>query len=131
MEFINVIAAALGAYAFSAIWYTAMSKPWMAAAGIPMDANGKAMGNGSPMPFVIAFVAMLLVAGMMRHVFQISGIVTLGGGLVAGFGVGAFFITPWVAMNYAFGMRKSSLTVIDSVNAVVGCSIMGVILSAF
>ena len=131
MEILNVIAAAVGAYAFSAAWYTAMSKQWIAAAGIAVDANGKPLGNGSPMPFVIGMIAMILVAGMMRHVFQISGIVTLGGGLVAGFGVGAFFITPWVTMNYAFGMRKSSLAVLDGVNAVVGCSIMGLILSLF
>ena len=131
MEYLNVIAAAIGAFAFGAVWYTTMAKPWMAAAGIEMDANGRPMGSGSPMPFVIGFIAMLLVAGMMRHVFQISDIVTLGGGLLAGFGIGAFFITPWVAMNYAFSMRKSSLTVIDGINSIIGCSIMGLILSAF
>jgi Protein of unknown function (DUF1761) len=131
MEFLNVIAAAVGAFAFSAIWYTAMSKQWIAASGMAVDANGKAIGGGSVTPMIIGLIAMILVAGMMRHVLQISGIVTLGGGLVAGFGVGAFFITPWVTMNYAFGMRKSTLAVIDGVNAVVGCSIMGLILSAF
>ena len=131
MEYLNVIAAAAGAFAFGAIWYTTFSKPWMHAAEIPMGANGKPMGNGSPMPFVTGFIAMILVAGMMRHVFQISGIVTLGGGLVAGFGIGAFFVTPWLAMNYAFAMRKSALTMIDAVNVIVGCSIMGLILSAF
>ena len=131
MEFLNVIAAAIGAFAFSAVWYTTMSKQWIAASGIAVDANGKPIGNGSAMPFVIGLIAMIVVAGMMRHVFQISGIVTLGGGLVAGFGVGAFFITPWVTMNYAFGMRKSSLAVIDGINAVIGCSIMGLILSLF
>ncbi len=73
MEFLNVIAAALGAYAFSAVWYIAMSKPWIRTAGIPTDAAGKPQGNGSPIPFLIAFVAMVLVAGMMRHVFQMSG----------------------------------------------------------
>ena len=83
------------------------------------------------MPVVIGFTAMILVAGMMRHVFHISGIVTLGGGLLAGFGIGAFFVTPWLAMNYAFAMRKSALTMIDGVNVIVGCSIMGLILSAF
>lgn len=131
MEYLNVIAAAAGAFAFGAFWYTTFAKPWMHAAEIPMGANGKPMGNGNAMPFVIGFIAMILVAGMMRHVFQISGIVTLGGGLVAGFGVGAFFVTPWLAMNYAFAMRKPSLTMIDGVNVIVGCSIMGVILSAF
>lgn len=131
MEILNVIAAAVGAFAFSAAWYMSMSKQWIAASGIAVDGNGKPMGNGSATPMIIGLIAMILVAGMMRHVFQISGIVSLGGGLVAGFGVGAFFITPWVTMNYAFGMRKSSLAVIDGVNAIVGCSIMGLILSLF
>jgi hypothetical protein len=34
-------------------------------------------------------------------------------------------------MNYAFGMRKPMLTVIDGVNSVVGCTIMGTVLNAF
>jgi Protein of unknown function (DUF1761) len=131
MEILNVIAAAVGAYAFSAVWYIAMSKPWIRAAGIPTDAAGKPQGNGSPMPFFIAFVAMVLVAGMMRHVFIMGGIDTIGEGTVSGFGVGAFFITPWVAMNYGFSMRPLKLWLIDSVNAVVGCTLMGLILVLF
>jgi hypothetical protein len=131
MEILNVIAAAVGAFAFSAVWYIVMSKPWIAASGIAVDASGRPMGNGSPMPFVVGIVAMILVAGMMRHVFQMGGIDTLSEGIVSGLGVGAFFITPWVAMNYAFGMRKPALTVIDSINAIVGCAIMGAILVLF
>jgi hypothetical protein len=34
MEFLSVIAAAVGAFAFGAVWYMAMSKPWMAASGV-------------------------------------------------------------------------------------------------
>jgi hypothetical protein len=55
----------------------------------------------------------------------------VGGGAIAGFGIGAFLITPWVAMNYAFALRKPSLTVIDGVNSVVGCTIMGAVLNLF
>ena len=131
MEIINVLAAALGAFAFGAVWYMAMAKPWMAAAGIVAGANGRPQGNGSMMPFVVGMVAMIVVAGMMRHVFASAGIVTIGGSLVAGLGIGAFLITPWVAMNYAFSMRKPALSVIDGVNAVVGCGIMGLILGLF
>lgn len=137
MEFLNVIAAAVAAFAFGAVWYTSMSKPWIAAAEIPLDANGRptrrdgAHTGNSPMPFVIDFAAMILVAGMMRHMLMVSGVVSVGGGLVAGAGVGAFFITPWVAMNYAFSMRKPTLTVIDGVNSIVGCAIMGAVLNLF
>lgn len=127
MEFLNVIAAAVGAFAFGAVWYIAMSKPWMAAAGVT-EAQQRTSG---PMPFVVGLVAMVLVAGMMRHIFAGSGVATPGAGVLAGAGIGAFFITPWVAMNYAFALRKPALTVIDGVNSVVGCAIMGAILTLF
>ena len=131
METLNVVVAALGAFAFGAVWYMSMSKAWIAAAEVPVDANGKPQGNGSVMPFVVGLVAMVIVAGMMRHVFAMSGLTTIIGGVKGGAGIGAFLITPWVAMNYAFGMRKPALTLIDGVNSVVGCTIMGAVLNLF
>jgi Protein of unknown function (DUF1761) len=127
MEFLNVIAAAVAAFAFGAVWYIAMSKPWMAASGVTEEQQ-RASG---PMPFVIGLLAMVLVAGMMRHLLGTSGVTTVTGGAFAGFGVGAFLITPWVAMNYGFALRKPALTLIDGVNSVVGCTIMGAVLNAF
>ena len=127
MEFLNVIAAAIAAFAFGAIWYITMSKPWMAAAGVTEEQQK----SGGPMPFVIGLVAMVLVAGMMRHLLAASGVTSIGGGAVAGLGIGAFFITPWVAMNYGFAMRKPALMVIDGVNSIVGCTIMGAVLNLF
>ena len=131
MEILNVVAAALGAFAFGAVWYIGMAKPWAVASGLPLDAAGKPQGNGSPMPFVVGLLAMVVVAGMMRHIFVMGGITGLGKGVLSGLGIGAFLITPWVTMNYAFAMRKPALSMIDGVNAVVGCGIMGLILNAF
>jgi hypothetical protein len=131
MEFLNVIAAALAAFAFGAVWYMSMSKPWIAAAEIPVDANGKPLANGGPMPFVVGLVGMVLAAGMMRHIFGMTAIDTVGKGVTAGLGIGAFSVMPWVAMNYAFAQRKGMLTVIDGVNVIVGCGIMGAVLTAF
>jgi hypothetical protein len=137
MEVLSVLAAALAAFAFGAVWYMSMSKAWIAAAELQCEDKGRPTrgegheGGSSPMPFVIGLIAMVLVAGMMRHLLAASGVTSIGGGAVAGFGIGAFFITPWVAMNYAFAMRKPALTVIDGVNSVVGCTIMGLVLNAF
>lgn len=138
IEALNVLAAAAAAFAFGAVWYTSMSKAWIAAAEIPVDANGRptrrdSSGHqgSSPMPFVIGIIAMILVAGMMRHVLSAAGVTSIGGGLVAGAGIGAFLITPWVAMNYAFAMRKPSLTVIDGINSTVGSALMGAVLNLF
>jgi hypothetical protein len=131
MQFLVVILAAFVAFAFGAFWYTYMSKPWMVAAGIPMDASGKPKGNGGVMPFVIGFVATLLVAGMMRHIFVQSHLGTVGLGAMGGFGIGAFLITPWVMMNYTFAGRPLKLTLIDGANSVVGCTLMGIVFGAF
>ncbi|MBI1171071.1 DUF1761 family protein [bacterium] len=129
MQFVAVIVAALVAYGFGAFWYMRMSQPWMAAAGIPVDANGRPAGNGSALPFVVGFVAELLVAGMMRHIFAMAQMHTIVEGIMGGFGIGAFLITPWVAMNYAFAARPYRLTLIDGVNSVVGCTLMGLVLT--
>ena len=114
MDVLIAIVAAVAAFAFGAVWYTALSQPWMAVSGVT-EARQKA---GGPSPFVIGLVAMVLVAGMMRHLLGTSG-------------VGTFLVTPWVAMIYACAMRKPALTVIDGANCIVGCSIMGAVLNAF
>lgn len=131
MEILNVLAATVAAYAFGAVWYIALSKQWVAAVGIPVDAQGKPQGDGDPMPMVIGFVCILLVAGMMRHVFQMMAMDSIGDGLMGGFGIGAFFITPWLLMSYTYGARPLRLSLIDGTYAIVGCTIIGVVLTLF
>ena len=131
MGAIAVIVAALAGFGMGAVWYMTLSKPWMAAVGIPVDENGKPQGNGSMMPFVISGIAMLLVAGMMRHMFAMAGIDGAIKGLVAGLGVGLFFITPWVAMNYAYAMRPAKLTLLDGGYSVMGPGVIGLVLGLF
>ncbi|GGE46582.1 hypothetical protein GCM10011360_37310 [Primorskyibacter flagellatus] len=131
MGVISVLVAAIAGFAMGAVWYMSLSKPWIRAAGIPVDETGKPQGNGSPMPFVVSGVAMILVAGMMRHIFAMSGIESAGGGLVAGLGVGLFFIVPWVAMNYAYANRPAMLTLLDGGYAVLGCGVIGLVLGLF
>ncbi len=69
MEYLNVLAAAAASWVFGAFWYMALSKPWMKAANIPMTPEGKPDGNGSPLPFVLSAITMVIVAGFMRHMF--------------------------------------------------------------
>jgi hypothetical protein len=131
MEILNVIAAGLAAFAFGAVWYMSMSRPWMAAAEIRLGPDGRPANASDKMPFVIGLVGMILAAGMMRHIFGMTTIDTVTEGLTAGLGIGAFTVLPWVAMNYAFGQRKFMLTVIDGVNIIVGSGLMGLVLMLF
>ncbi len=130
MGILAVILAALGCFATGAAWYMTLGKPWMQAAGIEADETGRPKG-GSALPFIISFVAAILLAGMMRHIFAMSGIDGAGKGLVSGFGIGAFMIAPWVAMNYAYAMRPARLTLIDGGYAILGPTVIGLILGLF
>ena len=131
MEYLNVVAAAAGSWVFGAAWYMVLAKPWMAAAGLKVGADGRPEGGNSPLPYVLSAICMLLVAGLMRHVMAMSQLTTVSQGLMVGFGVGAFFIAPWTMINNAYTMRPFKLTLIDGGYAIIGCSIMGVILALF
>jgi hypothetical protein len=131
MEFLAVLVAAAGAYAFGAVWYMTLARPWMAAAGIECDASGKPLQNAGAKPFVISAIAVIIVAGMMRHVFVMAAMDGFGDGLMGGFGLGAFIVLPWIVTNYAYSMRPMNLTLIDGGYALFGCTIIGVILGLF
>ena len=131
MGYISVLVAAAAGFAFGAAWYMTLAKPWMQAAGIKMTADGKPDGDGSPLPFVLSAIAMVLVAGMMRHIFALSDIDTLGKGLTSGLGVGLFFISPWLMINNAYAGRPFKLTLIDGGYATFGCGIIGLVLTLF
>ena len=124
-----VIMAAVAAFAFGAMWYGLLSSPWMAASGVATGPDGRPRNASSPVPYLISFVAMLLVAGMMRHIFAMSGIATFGGGLVSGLGIGAFFVAPWIALNNGYAGRPLALTAIDGGYATIGCGIIGSVIA--
>lgn len=128
MGFFAVIVAAAAAFAAGAIYYMVLAKPWMAAAKIEVGPDGKP-ANTSPVPYIVSFVMILLVAGMMRHTFALSGIEGVGKGLVAGFGIGAFFISPWIFVNTGYSDRPWMLAAIDSGYAILAATIMGLILA--
>lgn len=130
MGFLAVIVAAAAGFGFGAVWYMTLSKPWVEAAGIKLGPDGQPEDK-SPMPYVMAGIAMILVAGMMRHTFVSSGVDTISAGLVSGLGIGLFFISPWIMINNAYGGRPFKLTVIDGGYATFGCAIMGLVLMFF
>ncbi|MBR9650389.1 DUF1761 domain-containing protein [Thalassovita aquimarina] len=130
MEFVNVFAAAIAAYGFGALWYMVNSKTWMEASGVELGADGQPKDR-SPMPYIVSFICVVIVAGMMRHVFSLAGIDTLGMGVVAGLGVGLFLVTPWIVTNYTFARKPRALSLIDGGYATGGCTIIGAVLTLF
>ena len=131
MEYVAVLVAAASAYAFGAVWYGMHGERWMQAAGIEKGDDGKPKGAGSPIPFIISAICVILVAGMMRHIFAQASIDTVGKGLLSGFGLGAFIVTPWIVTNNAYSMRPRMLSILDGAYAIIGCTIIGTVLTLF
>ncbi|WP_300516477.1 DUF1761 domain-containing protein [Aliiroseovarius sp.] len=131
MGIVSVFVAAIAAYAFGAIWYMALSKPWMEAAGVETGADGRPVNASDPKPYVVAFLMALLVAGMMRHIFVTAGIDTLAKGFMTGLGLGLFIAAPWIVNNVMFSNRSKRLIWIDGGYATGGCAVAGLVLSLF
>lgn len=130
MGIVSVVVAAIAAFAFGAAYYMALAKPWMKAAAIEVGPDGKPV-NESPTPYIVSFVCIILVAGMMRHTFALSGIDTFSKGLQSGFGIGLFFITPWIFINTGYSNRPWKLAVIDGGYATAAATIIGAVLTLF
>ncbi|MDG1530613.1 MAG: DUF1761 domain-containing protein [Paracoccaceae bacterium] len=127
MELINILAAAVAAWVFGALWYGMLGKHWM-------DATGKKPEEVDPSdkkPFVISFVCMIIVAGMMRHIFALSGIDTITLGIMGGIGLGLFIVMPWIITHYVFAGNKAKLMLIDGGYATLGSTVMGIVLVLF
>ena len=127
MQYLAVLVAAAASYGFGAFWYMTLADTWMDAVGLTKES----VNRSDPKPYIVSGIAAIMVAGMMRHVFVMSGLDTLYDGVMGGFGLGLFIATPWIATNVAFAGRPWKLMWIDGGYATIGCTIMGVVLSFF
>ncbi len=129
MGLLSVLVAAAAAFAFGAVYYMVLSKPWMEAAGIAVGPDGQPVNSSNPVPYIVSFICIIMVAGMMRHTFALSGIETVGKGLMSGLGVGLFFITPWIFINTGYSNRPWKLAIIDGGYATAAATIIGIVLT--
>jgi hypothetical protein len=128
MQLVAVLLAAAAGFAAGAVWYMVNGARWAAAVGRTED---ELKAERTALPFVMAIAASVLTAGLMRHVFVSAGVGGIGGGLVSGFGVGLFFVAPWILTNYAFAGRPGVLWWIDAGHVVLACSAIGLVLGVF
>ncbi|MHA1529805.1 MAG: DUF1761 domain-containing protein [Alphaproteobacteria bacterium] len=128
MQLMAVLLAAAAGFGAGALWYMVNARRWAAAVGRTEDEVG---AERTALPFVIALVASVLTAGLMRHVFASGGVSGIGGGLLSGFGVGLFYVAPWIVTNYAFAGRPRALWWIDAGHVVLACSAIGLVLGGF
>jgi uncharacterized protein (DUF697 family) len=122
--------AAIVFFVLGAIWYSMLSGRWLAAIGKTAEQIAAEQG-GSPLPFVIAFVAILVMCYTLAWMIDRMNATTFGGGMGLGAAVGVAFIAANLAMNYGFEWRSVMLWLINAVYAIVGLGIAGAIIGGW
>jgi len=115
LNYFAIVVAAIVSFMFGWLWYgVLLSRQWLDAVG-KSEAEIKGEGGPSPLPFVIAFIAQLLMAWMLAGVVGHLGPaeVTLRNGVISAAFVWLGFVITTLAVNNAFQGAKSTLTLID------------------
>ena len=128
-----VLAATIAAWLFGAVYYTSLGKVWLAAQNKTEDevkCGGKT-GFAKAAPFLLSFIAEILMAGMLAGLMIRSGPMTVSHGLKVAFAIWLGFMLTTITVNYAFAGRKPALTLIDAGHWLGVVLIMGAIIGFF
>ena len=129
MNYLAILIAALAAFGWGAAYYMTLSKQWLAAVGMTKE---QMQANYTPTPFIISFVALLVMAwvlaGTLAHLGP--GQVTLKNGIISGLFLWLGFVVTTVFVNNAYPGRKYSLSVIDSIHWLGVVVIQGAVIGA-
>ena len=115
MNYLAILIAALAAFGWGAAYYMTLSRQWLAAVGMTKE---QMQTNRTATPFVISFVALLIMAWVLAGTLVHLGPnqVTLKNGIVSGLFLWLGFVVTTVFVNNAYPGRKYSLSVIDSIH---------------
>lgn len=110
VNWLAVVVAAVVAWLFGAVWYMALSKPWLKAAKLDPATMSK-----SKLPFVISFIAELIMALVVALVVgaMTGGEPALTAGLVFGFVLWLGFVATTLTANHRYENFGWDLTLID------------------
>jgi hypothetical protein len=132
INWLAVIIAAVAGWLVGAVWYSVLSKQWLAAQGKTMEtAKQDAAGQSLPVLLIIVFVANLIMAVMLSGIMTHVGPFTVRSGMISGALIWFGFVITAIATNYAFQGRKPMLTVIDGGYWLAVLLVIGGVLGAF
>ena len=124
---IAILAAAIAAWLFGAVWYTVLGRVWQAALGNDPDAcKDKRMPLA---PMLVSFLAALVMSAVLYQLLVNLGVMGVQNGAVAGLTVGVGFVATSVLVNNMFQGKKLLVTIIDGAHWVLALVIEGVVIS--
>jgi hypothetical protein len=135
VNILSVLTAAVVAWLFGAVYYTTLGKRWIAAQGKTLEQlkseNAGKSGAAKAVPFVLSFVAELVMGVVIYGVLTHSGLWSLRAGIITGAFCWLGFVLTTIAVSNAYSGRKAMLTVIDSAHWLGVLVIIGGIVGAW
>jgi hypothetical protein len=122
--------AAIVFFVLGALWYNVLSGQWLAAIGKTVEQMAAEQAR-SPLPFVIGFVAILVMCYTLGWLIERLQATTFAGGMRLGAAVALGFIGANLALNYGFEWRSVNLWMINAIYAIVGLGIAGAIIGGW
>jgi uncharacterized protein DUF1761 len=126
VNYVAVVIATLAGFGTGAAWYMILGRFWLAALGKRREDM-----SSSPMPFLIAIVANLVMAFMLAGVIGHFGAVNTKNGVISGALIWLGFVITTLGVNHAFSGAKTSLTLIDGGHWLAVLLVMGAVIGAF
>ena len=131
INYLAILIAAVASWLAGAVWYMALSKPWLAAIGItPEQIHERRKGPGAFLPFVYAFLASAVIAWVLAGLVAHLGPVTLRSGVISGLFCWGGFVITTMLVNNSFAMRSPRLLLIDGGYWLVVLVLSGAIIGA-
>jgi hypothetical protein len=135
VNFLSILVAAVAAWLFGGVYYSALGKHWMAAQGKTMEQCKAEMagksGAAKAAPFIVVFIAEFVMAWVLYGILVHLNMFTVKAGIISGAFCWFGFVLTTIASNYAFHGRRPMLTVLDSGAWLGALVIIGAILGAF
>ena len=135
VNFVSILIAAVAAWIFGGIYYTALSKPWLAAQGKTLERckaeQAAKSGLAKGAPFILAFVCEFIMAWVLYGILIHLNMFTVRAGIISAALCWFGFVLTTVTINNAFGGKKAMLTVIDGGAWLGALVIIGAVLGGF
>jgi hypothetical protein len=110
LDYPAIFWSAVAGFLVGGVWYGALSKPWLKAAGLTEE---QVKGRPNMFPFLAAFGGNLLIGFGLALLLRSLDLHGAANGAVLGALICATFVLPTMTVNHVFQAAKPTLTMID------------------
>ncbi|MBO6783388.1 MAG: DUF1761 domain-containing protein [Alphaproteobacteria bacterium] len=113
IDWVALVVAFAAGYAFSAAYYIALARPWMAAIG---KTEEEIRAGAGPVPYIVAIVGQFVIAYVMMNLMFALDMLSPGDGVTLAVTLWIGLVMTTMAINHRFQQASWSHTVIDGVH---------------